>query len=202
MSGQSPEFGSEGLLRGLSEKISFAEVPEKWMDLQGTYKKVETNPKIAGAVIIELPDFRTLTNLFGEIARFRADGSLLSAVELQARQLSYSTFPPDSPKAWHLHGLRDNQWDCWAIVPYEGLTMRVGLWDVRRDSPTADQRLSIDFTDQTRLLLIPPGVAHGVTAFDRPGLLFYLTTKYFDKGHPDEGRLPWDILGKDFWSKR
>lgn len=199
MTEQKPKFDLSDLLPELEGRITFAEVPAKSMDLQGTFKRVET--EIKGATIIELPDFRTDTNLFAEMARIGEDGKLVSAPEAEALQWSYSTFPPNAPKAWHLHGLRDGQWDCWAITPYKGLTMRVGLWDVRKDSPTSGRRISIDFSDVTRLLLIPPGVAHGVVAFGADGVLFYLTTKYFDKRHPDEGRIPWDIQGKDFWLK-
>lgn len=110
--------------------------------------------------------------------------------------------PPKCTQGWHLHGLRDGQWDCWAIIPYPGLTMRVGLWDVRKKSPTAGTRISIAFSGVTRLVLIPPGVAHGVVSFGLPGVLFYLTSRHFDKKRPDEGRIPWDIQGKEFWEMK
>ncbi len=195
-------FNEKDFLNELNGKITFAEVPDKWMDIQSTFKKTKASPEIEGVTIIELPDFKTQTNLFAELARIDEKGKLTSAPEIRARQWSYSTFPPNSPKAWHLHGIRGKQWDCWAIVPYPGLTMRVGLWDVRKNSSTSDAKLAIDFTQVTRLILIPPGVAHGVVSFGMPGILFYLTTEQFDKKHPDEARIPWDIQGKEFWEMK
>jgi dTDP-4-dehydrorhamnose 3,5-epimerase-like enzyme len=202
MSNQKQKFDEKDLLSELNGKITFAEVPDKWINIQGTYKRVYTKPKIEGVSIIELPDFRTQTNIFTEMARVDKNNKLMSAPEIEVAQWSYSTFPPNAPKAWHLHGLRDGQWDCWAIVPYPGMTMRVGLWDVRKKSPTSGVRVALDFVNETKLVLIPPGVAHGVVSFGMPGVLFYLTTKHFDKKHPDEGRIPWDIQGKEFWEMK
>ena len=202
MKPQKPIFSDKDILDRLIGKITFAEVPEKWQPIQGTYTR-RAIVEIDGASIIDLPDFRTPANLFAEIGRIRKGGTIESSPEIAVTQWSYSTFPPDSPKAWHLHGLRDGQWDCWAIVPYPGMVLRVGLWDTRKQSPTSDAKIKFDFDDTgTHLVLIPPGVAHGVCAFEKQGILFYITTKMFDKQHPDEGRIPWDMEDKDFWLSR
>ena len=153
MSDQQSKFTEKDLLDELAGKITYAEVPEKWIDIQGTYKRTKSNPEIDGVSIIELPDFKTQTNLFAEMGRLNKGNKLNSSPEIEAAQWSYSTFPPNAPKAWHLHGLRDGQWDCWAIIPYPGLTMRVGLWDIRKDSPTSNIRVSMDFSNVTRLVL-------------------------------------------------
>lgn len=202
MKHQEPIFSDKDLLERLAGKVTFAEVPEKWQPTQGTYTRKSVD-EIDGASIIDLPDFRTPANLFTELGRINEDGTIVSAPEIVVSQWSYSIFPPDSPKAWHLHGLRDGQWDCWVILPYPGMILRVGLWDVRKKSPTSDAKFKIDFDDSaTHLVLIPPGVAHGVVAFEKQGILIYITTKMFDKTHPDEGRIPWDMEDKDFWTKR
>jgi len=202
MKPQKPIFSDKDILDRLTGKITFAEVPEKWQPIQGTYTR-RAIAEIDGASIIDLPDFRTPANLFAELGRISKGGTIESSPEIAVTQWSYSTFPPNSPKAWHLHGLRDGQWDCWAIVPYPGMVLRVGLWDIRKSSLTSDAKFKIDFDDSgTRLVLIPPGVAHGVCAFEKQGILFYITTKMFDKQYPDEGRIPWDMEDKDFWMSR
>ena len=202
MKPQKPIFSDKDILDRLTGKITFAEVPEKWQPIQGTYTR-RAIVEIDGASIIDLPDFRTPANLFAELGRISKGGTIESSPEIAVTQWSYSTFPPNSPKAWHLHGLRDGQWDCWAIVPYPGMVLRVGLWDIRKSSLTSDAKLKTDFDDSgTRLVLIPPGVAHGVCAFEKQGILFYITTKMFDKQYPDEGRIPWDMEDKDFWLSR
>ena len=202
MKPQKPIFSDKDILDRLTGKITFAEVPEKWQPIQGTYTR-RAIAEIDGASIIDLPDFRTPANLFAELGRISKGGTIESSPEIAVTQWSYSTFPPNSPKAWHLHGLRDGQWDCWAIVPYPGMVLRIGLWDIRKSSLTSDAKFKIDFDDSgTRLVLIPPGVAHGVCAFEKQGILFYITTKMFDKQYPDEGRIPWDMEDKDFWMSR
>ena len=202
MKPQKPIFSDKDILDRLTGKITFAEVPEKWQPIQGTYTR-RAIAEIDGASIIDLPDFRTPANLFAELGRISKGGTIESSPEIAVTQWSYSTFPPNSPKAWHLHGLRDGQWDCWAIVPYPGMVLRIGLWDIRKSSLTSDAKLKTDFDDSgTRLVLIPPGVAHGVCAFEKQGILFYITTKMFDKQYPDEGRIPWDMEDKDFWMSR
>ena len=202
MKPQKPIFSDKDILDRLTGKITFAEVPEKWQPIQGTYTR-RAIAEIDGASIIDLPDFRTPANLFAELGRISKGGTIESSPEIAVTQWSYSTFPPNSPKAWHLHGLRDGQWDCWVIVPYPGMVLRIGLWDIRKSSLTSDAKLKTDFDDSgTRLVLIPPGVAHGVCAFEKQGILFYITTKMFDKQYPDEGRIPWDMEDKDFWMSR
>lgn len=99
MSNQKPIFTEKDLLDELSGKISFAQVPDKWMNIQGTFERVKTHPEIEGVSVIELPDFRTQTNLFAEMARLDKDNKLESAPQVEAAQWSYSTFPPNAPKA-------------------------------------------------------------------------------------------------------
>src|SRR5262249_46988027 len=54
----------------------------------------------------------------------------------------------------------------------------------------------------TRLVLIPPGVAHGVKNLATTrGRIIYLVDTHFsaDPDASDEGRLPWDFAGLDLW---
>jgi dTDP-4-dehydrorhamnose 3,5-epimerase-like enzyme len=54
----------------------------------------------------------------------------------------------------------------------------------------------------SRLLRIPPGVAHGARNLDvRPGRIIYFVDVRFspEPAECDEGRLPWDFLGPEVW---
>ena len=53
---------------------------------------------------------------------------------------------------------------------------------------------------RAKALSIPRGVAHGVRNIGQaPATIFYLVSQQFSKDQPDEHRLPYDILGPDFW---
>jgi len=54
----------------------------------------------------------------------------------------------------------------------------------------------------SRLVRIPPGVAHGVRNIgSTTARLIYFVDEHFttDPATCDEGRLPWDYLGRDVW---
>ncbi len=54
----------------------------------------------------------------------------------------------------------------------------------------------------SRLVRIPPGVAHGVRNLAAAhGRIIYFTDLHFspDPDACDEGRLPWDYLGAEVW---
>jgi dTDP-4-dehydrorhamnose 3,5-epimerase len=54
----------------------------------------------------------------------------------------------------------------------------------------------------SRLVRIPPGVAHGVRNLaTSPGRIIYFVDVQFslDPATCDEGRLPWDHAGADVW---
>jgi dTDP-4-dehydrorhamnose 3,5-epimerase len=56
---------------------------------------------------------------------------------------------------------------------------------------------------KARLLLIPRGVAHGVANLSsQPAAVIYFVNQAFNLERPDEHRLPYDLLGEDFWSIR
>ena len=54
----------------------------------------------------------------------------------------------------------------------------------------------------SRLVRIPPGVAHGTKNLGADtGRIIYMVDVHFstNPGQCDEGRLPWDFLGEDIW---
>jgi dTDP-4-dehydrorhamnose 3,5-epimerase len=77
------------------------------------------------------------------------------------------------------------------------------LLDVRAGSPTEGtcRRLVLG-GGTSRLVRIPPGVAHGVRniASARGRIIYFVDTHFSpDPAQCDEGRLPWDHAGPDVW---
>jgi len=111
-------------------------------------------------------------------------------------QWSHSLMFDGVIKAWHLHRI---QTDWWYVV--SGV-MRVGLCDMRLDSPTYKTVMDFLMGDlQTaQVLKIPPGVAHGCKTIQGPVNLFYITSHVYNP--VDEVRLTYNDPGIAFdWLK-
>lgn len=134
---------------------------------------------------------------FGEIMRIGKDGNVENIPDFQINQINRTKLFPGSIKAWHLHFAQD---EIWYISPED--TIFVGLWDIRQKSPTHNvkQRIVLGGGNSS-LLFIPRGVAHGSANFSgRSVELFYFVNQKFNPATPDEKRIPWDFLGKEFWT--
>ena len=107
-------------------------------------------------------------------------------------QWSHSLMFDGVIKAWHLHHL---QVDWWYVV--NGV-LRVGLCDLRPDSPTYKQTMDFLMGDfqPPRVLKIPPGVAHGCKAVQGPVNLLYMTSKVYNPA--DELRIAYNDPEVDF----
>jgi dTDP-4-dehydrorhamnose 3,5-epimerase len=101
-------------------------------------------------------------------------------------------------KAFHLHV---RQTDVWYVPPSD--RMLLVLLDVRKGSPTEGTRMRLMLGNgSSRLVRIPPGVAHGVRNLGTEvGRIMYFVDVQFtaEPAESDEGRLPWDYLGADVW---
>jgi dTDP-4-dehydrorhamnose 3,5-epimerase len=132
-----------------------------------------------------------------ELARL-TDGRAEGLDGLTLRQVNYSELAPGTIKAFHVHV---RQTDVWYVPP--GDRMLVLLLDVRQGSRTEGARMRLVLGDgASRLLRIPPGVAHGVRNLATvPGRVIYFTDLHFsaEPSSCDEGRLPWDFVGADVW---
>lgn len=126
------------------------------------------------------------------------DGRAEGLEGFTVRQVNYSELAPGTIKAFHLHV---RQTDLWYVPP--GDRMLVVLLDVRQGSRTEGARRRLVLGDgASRLLRIPPGVAHGVrNVGTAPGRIVYFTDLHFsaEPSASDEGRLPWDFVGADVW---
>jgi len=155
--------------------------------------------RIEGVEFLPLERFVDDGGSFLELARL-SSGRLAAVPGFEVRQISCSVLQPGTLKAFHVH-LR--QVELWFVPPEARLL--VGLVDSRRGSSTPRASMRFVLGDgQARLLYIPAGVAHGVAnPSGAPAPLLYFADRQFDP-HParcDEKRLPWDLLGADFWER-
>lgn len=133
---------------------------------------------------------------FHEIARFKG-GVARGLEDFELRQINRSRFNPGLVKAFHLHFKQD---ELWSVHPLDRLL--VGLLDVRKSSGTEGVRMRIVLGGgKCNMLFIPKGVAHGGAVLDqKPVEVMYLVNQEFSPEDPDEWRLPWNLLGDDFWN--
>lgn len=132
---------------------------------------------------------------FHEIARMR-NGVIVGLEGFELKQINRSRFNPGLVKAFHLHLKQD---EVWAVHPLDRLL--VGLVDTRKGSKTEGTRMRFILGGgKSRMLYIPKGIAHGAAVLDeKPVDVLYLVNENFSPTDPDEWRLPWDLLGRDFW---
>jgi len=101
-------------------------------------------------------------------------------------QLSHSLMFNGVRKAWHLHRIQTDWWYVCSGV------LRVGLCDMRRDSPTYKKTMDFLMGDLqvAQVLRIPPGVAHGCETVEGPVNLLYVTSQVYNPD--DEIRIPYN----------
>jgi len=154
-------------------------------------------PRIEGVELVELRRFADDGGSMTELARL-AGGQAEALSGFEIRQLNYSEVEPGVIKAFHLH---TRQTDVWYVPPSD--RMLVVLLDVRKGSRTEGVRMRLVLgAGASRLVRIPPGVAHGVRNLAAvPGRIIYFTDVHFspEPSVCDEGRLPWDYAGADVW---
>jgi len=161
-----------------------------------TKQSYTSKESIDGVKVIDKPIFSTQDGMFEELVRLQEDGSLLDIPDFKPLQINRSVLLPGTIKAWHLHY---NQEDVWYVPPQNYLLL--GLWDIRKDSPTSGKSQKIALgSGKSRLVYIPRGVAHGGANFSQDtSVVFYFVNQHFNPEMPDEERLDWNILGEEFW---
>jgi dTDP-4-dehydrorhamnose 3,5-epimerase len=154
-------------------------------------------PTIDGVVLVPLTRHTDDGGALTELARL-TDGGAEALPGFTVRQINFSELAPGAIKAYHLHA---RQTDVWYVPP--GDRMLIVLLDVRHGRRSEGVRQRFVLGDgASRLLRIPPGVAHGVrNVGTRTGRIVYFTDVHFsaDPSSCDEGRLPWDFAGADVW---
>jgi dTDP-4-dehydrorhamnose 3,5-epimerase len=174
------------------------------MDISRDAKRVFQLQTYPGAATIDGVVLRPLTRhaddggSLTELVRLSAGGGVESLDAFVVRQVNFSELAPGTIKAFHLHV---RQTDVWYVPPSDRMLMV--LIDVRQGSRTEGARMRFVLGDgASRLLCIPPGVAHGVRNLGPAmGRIVYFTDLQFsaEPSSCDEGRLPWDFAGADVW---
>ena len=111
-------------------------------------------------------------------------------------QWSHSFMFDNVIKAWHYHKI---QTDWWYVATG---VMRVGLYDLREGSSTYKKTMDFLMGDHqsAKVVMIPPGVAHGCKTVQGPVNLFYITSHVYNTD--DEIRIPYNEPEIDFdWFK-
>lgn len=158
-----------------------------------SYNKEEL---IEGVRLIQLDNHVSEEGDFCELIRLNENGALINLPFFKLTQINRTKLYSQSIKAWHLHF---SQNEIWYISPADHLL--VGLWDTRKESKTKLKTTRLVLGGgNSQLLFIPKGIAHGNRNLSTKSVeLFYFVDKLFNVDDPDEKRLPWDILGADFW---
>ena len=154
-------------------------------------------PTIDGVQVVELKRHSDDGGSMTELGRL-VEGRLEALPDFTIRQINWSVVEPGAIKAFHLHS---RQTDVWYVPPTDRLL--IVLVDVRKGSQTEGVQMRfMHGNGASRLVRIPPGVAHGVKNLGRePGTIIYFVDVQFspDPAQCDEGRLPWDYAGADVW---
>jgi dTDP-4-dehydrorhamnose 3,5-epimerase len=158
---------------------------------------------IEGVKLIPLQTHLDERGFFREVLR-------VSDIE-QFGQWSHSVMYTDTIKAFHIHQIQTDYW----YVPV-GVVKAV-LADLRKEPNLIRQSFSGNISDWQvssyfdckeyilgdnqfpQILVIPPCVAHGLKVLQGPAHLFYITSHTYNP--KDEGRIPYDSLGYD-WFKQ
>ena len=154
-------------------------------------------PGIEGVQVADLKRFHDDGGSLTELGRLH--GGLHAAFPgFEVKQINYSEMDAGAIKAFHLHR---RQTDVWFVPP--GDKMLLVLVDVRAESRTLNAQRRLVLGDGTsRLVRIPPGVAHGVKnlAPTRGRIIYFVDTQFSTAPDAcDEGRLPWDFAGAEIW---
>jgi dTDP-4-dehydrorhamnose 3,5-epimerase len=179
----------------MNQQLSLTDITQEQRDKISSqqYQK----PTIEGVKIFHLKEHVTEDGSFTEIIRIQDDGSLSLVPEMKIAQINRSVMLPGSVKAWHLHFNQDEIWNVGFSTH-----LILGLWDIREQSPTKHTSMKIALTANTHVF-ITRGVAHGAAniSVKNEEILYFVSNQY-NKEQPDEHRLPWDSLGKEFWEAK
>ena len=168
-------------------------------DAQRAYsvQDYSAQPPIKGVELVDLKRFTDDGGSFTELGRL-GQGIHAGFPGFEVKQVNYSELEAGAIKAFHLHR---EQTDVWFVPP--GDKMLVVLLDVRAGSATEKVARRLVLGDgASRLVRIPPGVAHGVKnlATTRGRIIYFVDVQFqAAPNESDEGRLPWDFAGAGIW---
>src|SRR5438874_3757 len=110
------------------------------------------SPAISGVQIVELGNILTRSGWMMEV--FRSDHA---EVKIEPRQVNYVQLSPNGVTDWHRHHLQIDH-----LIGVGG-TVKLVLWDGRKDSPTQGASEVIRFGAlRPVMVIVPPGVWHAM----------------------------------------
>jgi dTDP-4-dehydrorhamnose 3,5-epimerase len=167
------------------------------------------NPAAWGDAMIDGVRLIPLTTHTDDRGFFR---EILKSSECEFGQWSHSMMVTGVIKAFHIHS---RQWDFWycpvgsikaVLVDCRRVKMEIDTdgkcYPSNPVAPGDNERpveLLLGDNQPAQVLVIPPGIAHGLKVLQGPAHLFYITSREYDPA--DEGRIAYDSLGYD-WDKR
>lgn len=177
------------------KRLNPSDISAEYRGTVSTQQYVKKTP-IEGVRLVDLRLMIEDGGTFAELVRLDEEGHLLAFPQFKVRQSSYSLVLPGAIKAFHLHY---NQEDVWFVPPTDRLL--IGLLDARASSPTNGETMRFVLgAGRAQLMYVPRGVAHGCANLGTvPSTILYFVNQHFDPAAPDEHRLPWDALGREFW---
>ena len=137
---------------------------------------------INGVIVKNITKHYDKRGFFAEI--LRADDDCFKTI----KQTSFSETKPGVIKAFHSHKKQDD------IMFVAKGSVQIVLCDLRQGSVTnGNIRVIMAGEDNSILVFIPRGVAHGYKALGKKKVIvFYHTTEVYDADDPDEHRMPHD----------
>ena len=112
-------------------------------------------------------------------------------------QWSMSYMHSNTIKAFHIHKIQTDYWFVSQGTIKAVVADLRGLdWQVTKPEC---QEFILGDNQEPKILVIPPGVAHGLKVLQGPAVLMYITSEEYNP--KDEGRIPFDALGYD-WFKQ
>jgi len=133
---------------------------------------------------------------FTELGRLSA-GVHAGFQGFEVKQINYSELEPGAIKAFHIHR---GQTDVWFVPPAD--KMLLVLLDVRAGSPTEKVARRFVLGDgASRLVRIPPGVAHGVKnlAATRGRIIYLVDVQFQAAGRDRRGTAAVGFAGAGVW---
>lgn len=195
-------MGPPKSVRGLSEALPRATHPAMTRftapaEAAYSVQDYTGTPMIEGVEIVNLRRFNDDGGAMTELGRLDG-GAHKDLPGFQVRQVNYSVVEPGAIKAFHLH---KRQTDVWYVPPSDKILLV--LADVRDGSRTQGLVRRIVLGDcNSRLVRIPPGVAHGcknLRVAAPSTIIYFVDVQFSTDGTCDEGRLPWDHFGAAIW---
>lgn len=158
-------------------------LPGTKQDRQSVTKDWESlQPLIEGVQVCEV---RSVIKDNGHLTElYRSDWKGMTEI----RHVFQETLIPGEITAWHLHDQTTDR-----LFVSMGL-VKIVLYDAREDSPTQGFLNVFRFgTPRSGLVIIPPGIWHGVmNVGSELALLINLTDQVYEYENPDHWKLPFD----------